>query len=49
MLFPKIDDTIRVSAGNSNTDEGTGGMITKLLAAEIVTGFWWIDGAGRRI
>ena len=37
-VVPKIDDTIRVSAGNSNTDEGTGGMITKLLAAEIVTG-----------
>jgi glutamate 5-kinase len=37
-VVPKIDDTIRVSAGNSSTDEGTGGMITKLLAAEIVTG-----------
>ena len=37
-VVPKIDDTIRVLAGNSSTNEGTGGMITKLLAAEIVTG-----------
>ena len=37
-VVSKIDDKIRVLAGKSSTDEGTGGMITKLLAAEIVTG-----------
>ena len=31
----KIDDTIRKLAGVSSTDQGTGGMVTKLHAAEI--------------
>ena len=34
----KIDDHIRELAGVSNSDQGTGGMVTKLRAAEICLG-----------
>ena len=34
----RIDDTIRSLAGVSGSEQGTGGMITKLRAAEICTG-----------
>ena len=33
----KIDDAVRACAGGAGTDRGTGGMITKLKAAQIVT------------
>ena len=35
----KIDETIEKMAGTSDSSVGTGGMITKIKAAEIVTGF----------
>lgn len=31
----RVDDSIRALAGVSSTDQGTGGMVTKLRAAEI--------------
>lgn len=34
----KIDDTIRASAGGAGSDAGTGGVVTKLRAAEIACG-----------
>ncbi len=33
----KIDDSVRALAGDTSTDKGTGGMITKIKAAEIAT------------
>lgn len=37
-VVDKIDESIRKCAGSSGTKRGTGGMITKLDAAEIATG-----------
>ena len=34
----KVDDTVRELAGVSSTEQGTGGMVTKLQAAEICLG-----------
>lgn len=34
-VVPKLDDSIKALAGVSGSDQGTGGMITKLQAAEI--------------
>jgi len=37
-FIPEINDELRKSAGSSGTVSGTGGMVTKINAAEIVTG-----------
>ncbi len=37
-VVPAITDTLQRSAGGAGSADGTGGMITKLRAAEIVTG-----------
>ena len=34
-MVPVLDDSIKALAGVSGSDQGTGGMITKLQAAEI--------------